>query len=190
MAMENLQGRGKAIENAFFGERDKELLQKLKVEIEGKETLDALRSVSGIDDDGVLQKLAGAGVTPESLSAVSLIPLVSVAWCDDSMETTEKQAILDAAAASGIEKESAAAELLDSWLASRPGKELLESWKAYVGTLKENLDEAAFSQLKASVVNRAETIAEAAGGFFGLGSVSDKEKKAIADLAAVFGESK
>jgi len=187
MAMEEIQSRGKAIENAFFGNRDKELLQKLKAEIAEKEAYDALGSVSGIEDKSVLEKLAGVGVTPESLSAVSLIPLVSIAWCDDSMEATEKQAILDAAAASGIEKESAAAQLLDSWLGSRPGSELQETWKAYVGALKVQLDDASFGQLKSSVINRAETIAEAAGGFFGLGSVSDKEKKAIADLAAVFG---
>jgi hypothetical protein len=187
MTMEEIQSRGKAIENAFFGERDKELLQKLKAEIAEKESHDALRAVSGIDDNSVLEKLASVGVTPESLSAVSLIPLVSVAWCDESMEATEKQAILDAAATAGIEKESASALLLDSWLQSRPGSDLLDTWKAYVGALKGQLDETSFAQLKSSVVNRAETIAESAGGFFGLGSVSDKEKKAIADLAAVFG---
>lgn len=185
--MDDLPGRGRALENKFYGERDQELLAKLKAELEGKESRDALRSVSGIDNDEVLDKLAGAGVTPESLNAVSLIPLVSVAWCDNSMEATEKDAILEAATSAGIAKESAASELLGSWLASRPGSDLLDAWKGYVGVLKEQLDETAYSQLKVSVINRAEHIAEAAGGFFGLGSVSDKEKKAIAELAAVFG---
>jgi len=72
-------------------------------------------------------------------------------------------------------------------LSNRPGNDLLDAWKAYVGQLKESLDETAFAQLKASVVNRAENVAEAAGGFFGLGSVSDQEKQAIAELAAAFG---
>lgn len=185
--MDDLQTRGKALENAFFGERDQELLEKLKAELEGKEARDVLRSVSGIEDEAVLDKLIGAGVSPESLSAVSLIPLVSVAWCDNSMESTEKTAILEAASSAGIEKESAAAALLDTWLESRPGSELLDSWKSYVGVLKEQLDETSFGQLKASVINRAETVAESAGGFLGLGSVSDKEKNAIAELAKAFG---
>ena len=185
--MDDLQGRGNALENAFFLDRDQELLQKLKAEVAGKETQDAMRSVSGIDDDAVLDQLIKAGVTPESLSAVSLIPLVSVAWCDRSMEAKEKQAILDAAAASGIEKDSASSELLNSWLDAQPGNELLDMWKSYVGSLKGSLDDTSYSQLKASVINRAEAVAESAGGFLGIASVSDAEKKAIADLSAAFG---
>jgi hypothetical protein len=184
--MDDLHGRGQALENVFFGERDQELLQKLKAELEGQEVRDALRSVSGIDNDEVLDSLISSGVTPESLSALSLIPLVSVAWCDDSMETAEKDAVLEAAAASGIVKGSAASDLLGDWLSQRPGNELLETWKSYVGVLKDQLDATAYSQLKASVINRAEHIAESAGGFFGLGSVSDKEKQAIADLSQAF----
>ena len=185
--MEDIQGRGKALENLFFGERDQQLLQKLKAELDGKEVREALRSVSGIDNDAVLDSLIKVGVTPESLSAVSLIPLVSVAWCDNSMESTEQEAILSAASAAGVEKDSAAFKLLSGWLAERPPADLLKSWQTYIAALKTQLDETSLSQLKASVINRAETIAESAGGFLGLGAVSDKEKKAIADLAATFG---
>ncbi len=184
--MNDIQDRGKALENVFFGQRDQELLQKLKAELEDKHARDALSSVSGIENEEILDLLLAIGVTPESLSAVSLIPLVAVAWCDDLMEQTEQQAILDAAAAAGIDKGSASFELLGSWLSERPGSELLDVWKAYIGMLHTKLDETALSQLRASIVNRAETIAESAGGFFGLGSVSDKEKKTIADLAATF----
>lgn len=184
--MDDVQGRGKALENLFFGERDQELLQKLKSELEGKQAREALAAVSGIENDDVLEKLLSVGVTPESLSAVSLIPLVTVAWCDASMESTEEEAILKAAAAAGIENGSASLELLGNWLGERPGDDLLDAWKGYVAVLREKLDETAFTQLKTSVINRAENIAESAGGFFGLGSVSDKEKKAIADLAAAF----
>ncbi|QEG23075.1 hypothetical protein [Mariniblastus fucicola] len=184
--MDDLQGRGKALETKFFGERDQVLLQNLKAELADKEAREALHAVSGIDNDEVLDKLIDAGVTPESLAAISLIPLVSVAWCDDLMEATEKEAILQAATSAGIEKDSAASKLLGSWLAHRPKPDLLESWKGYVGVLKGSLDETSYSQLKSSVINRAENVAEAAGGFFGAGTVSDKEKKAIADLAAAF----
>ena len=185
--MDDLQDRRKVLEGAFFGKRDQELLQKLKAEIEGREASEVLRSVSGIEDSAVLEKLIQVGVTPESLSAVSLIPLVAVAWCDNSLESTEKATILAAASDSGIAPESAAAALLDSWLESRPEAELVESWKAYIGGLKEQLDEASLNQLKNSVIKKAETVADSAGGFLGIGKVSDKEKQAIADLAAAFG---
>ncbi len=66
--MDELQSRGKALEDVFFGERDKELLGKLKAEIGGKEVRESLRAVSGIDNDEALDKLivnvpaTGAGV--------------------------------------------------------------------------------------------------------------------------------
>ena len=185
--MDDIQSRGKVLESAFFGQRDQVLLQKLRAEIEGKAAREALRSVSGVDNDSALDQLIAVGVTPESLTAVSLIPLVSVAWCDNTMETKEKAAILEAAKSSGIAANSAAAALLDSWLDSNPKSDLLDAWKAYIDGLKEKLDETSLSQLKATVIERAETVAESAGGILGLGSVSDKEKKAIAELTAAFG---
>lgn len=185
--MDDLQGRGKALENLFFENRDQELLQKIKSEIEGKEMRVALGSVSGIDNTEVLDGLIGVGVTPESLSAVSLIPLVAVAWSDKSMAANEKEAILKASDAAGISTDSASFELLSSWLGARPKPDLLEAWKAYIGVLKTTLDETSLGQLKASVVNRAESIAEAAGGFLGIGSVSEAERNMISELTQVFG---
>ena len=184
--MDDIKSRGKVLEGAFFGQRDQVLLQKLRAEIEGKEARDALRSVSGIDDESVLDKLIAVGVTPESLTAVSLIPLVSVAWCDNTMESKEKAAILEASKSSGIAADTAASALLDSWLSSQPKGDLLDSWKAYVGALKEKLDDPSFSQLKSTVIERAQTVAESAGGILGMGSVSEKEKKTIAELTAAF----
>jgi hypothetical protein len=186
--MDDLQGRGKALENLFFENRDQELLQKIKSEIEGKEIRIALGAVSGIDNTEVLDGLMAIGVSPESLSAVSLIPLVAVAWSDKSMAANEKDAILKAADAAGIAKDSASFDLLGSWLEANPKSDLLDAWKAYVGVLKTTLDETSLSQLKASVLNRAESIAEAAGGFLGIGSVSDAERNMIAQLSQAFGE--
>ena len=181
--MDEVIGHGEALEKAFFYRSDRVLLEKLKNELKDKEVQDALAAVSGIEDETVLGLLVQQRVTPESLSAVSLIPLVSVAWCDAEMESAEKDAILKAADSSGIAKDTAAYELLGSWLGERPGDDLLAAWQAYVGVLKVTLDESAFSQLKASVTNRAESIAESAGGFLGFGTVSEKEKEAMAEIS-------
>lgn len=51
--------------------------------------------------------------------------------------------------------------------------------------LNESIDPVAFNQLKALVMRRAENVAEAAGGFLGLGNkVSDAERKVIDDLGS------
>lgn len=65
--MNDLQGRGKALEDLFFGNRDHQLLDQLRKEIEGKEAQAALAATSGISDSNALAKLTDVGVTPESL---------------------------------------------------------------------------------------------------------------------------
>lgn len=186
MTMDDLLSRGKTLEAAFFYNSDRELLEKLRAEIKHDQAHVELAAVSGIEDEAVLEKLTEHDVTPASLAAVSLIPLVVVAWCDDEMESTEKEAILKAADASGILRDSSAYELLSSWLDERPHDDLFDAWKAYVSTLRSRLGDVALTQLKTSVMNRAETIADSAGGFLGFGSVSDKEKAAMEEIAKAF----
>lgn len=185
--MDDLKSRGQAMENLFFENRDQELLNKLRAEMEGQGTQESLKAASGISDADALKALTDQGVTAESLSALSLIPLVTVAWSDGSLDGKEKEAILKAAQSSGVETGTGSYSLLESWLASKPDAGLLDAWKGYVLALKEQLDETALAQVKSSILNRSQNVAEAAGGFLGLGSVSESEKKALSDLEAAFG---
>ena len=50
--------RGKALEDHFFGEKDRQLLEKLKDEISHDEERIALQSAIGIDDEAVLVRRA------------------------------------------------------------------------------------------------------------------------------------
>lgn len=184
---DSLHERGKAMEDRFFAEKDEKLLEQLRADLSAKESRDALEAASGITDVAVLDALNECGITPESLASVSLIPLVAVAWADGVMDEAEKKAILKAAATAGINSDTASYTMLERWLAARPGVELLDSWKAYISTVKASLNESAFALLKDSVLGRAEEVAEAAGGFLGLGNkVSVSEERVLKELAAAF----
>ena len=140
---------------------------------------------SGIEDAAVLDSLIDCGITPESMASVALIPLVAVAWADNKMEENEKEAILKAANEAGVSEGSASHQSIAAWLDNRPDSSLTEAWKNYMGALNESIDPVAFNQLKAIVIRRAENVAEAAGGFLGLGNkVSDAERKVIDELAS------
>ena len=163
------------------------MLEALKADLEAKDTREALRSVAGIEDNSALDALIKIGVTPASLTSVSLIPLVVVAWSDGKMDQKEREAILSAADGSGIDAESPAYALLESWLNEKPDQELFSSWKTYISGLKKALDDVAFGQLKLSVLERATYIAESAGGFLGLGrKISDSEKAVIEEVSNSF----
>ncbi|MEM7784465.1 MAG: hypothetical protein AAF939_19610 [Planctomycetota bacterium] len=183
---DSLHARGKVMEDLFFAEQDRKLIDDLKKMMQDADPVGSLASASGISDTDVLESLSQAGITAESLTSVSLIPLVSVAWADQKMEPAEKEAILKGAAEAGIQQGSASFELLSAWLTKQPGNNLLESWKEYIGELKGSLEPVAFNQLKVSVIGKAKSVAESAGGFLGLGTVSEAELSVINDLESAF----
>ena len=116
-----------------------------------------------------------------------MIPLVAVAWADRKMEANEREAILKAATEAGITAGSASYAILEKWLDEQPDDQLLASWSDYVGAMKSELDAEAVSQLKSSIVSRAESVAKAAGGFLGLGNkVSDTERGVLNKLESAF----
>ncbi len=184
---DSLHDRGRAMEDLFFNQKDQELLERMRSELAASESREGLKTVSGIEDAAVLDALSAAGVTPESLTSVALIPLVAVAWADKKMESAEKAAILQAANQAGIRPDTASYKTMEAWLSALPSDDLLVTWKAYIAAVKGGLEPAAFEQLKTTIVGRAETIAESAGGFLGLGDkISDDERKVLDDLASAF----
>jgi len=185
--MDDLNGLGNTMAERFFKERDKELLEKLTQEVAGDDSRDALSAASGIDDAAVLDSLIASGIGPDTIASVTLIPLVAVAWADREMEDKEREAILKAAVEAGITSGSASFSILEKWLDEKPDDQLLASWTDYVGAMKSKLDDAAVNQLKGSIVTRATTVAEAAGGYLGLGNkVSDVERKVLTQLESAF----
>jgi len=178
--------RGKALEDRFFSERDKQLLDRLKAEIEAVEAKKSLASVCGIDDEAVLDALVAHHITAESMASVSLIPLIIVAWADGKVAADERDAVLQAAEQVGIENGSSAAQLLASWLNEKPTKDLFESWKAYIAAMTDKLEPAALAEIKECVVGRAKKVADAAGGILGFGKTSDSEARVIAELEEAF----
>ena len=184
---DKLHERATAVENKFFAHRDEELLAKLREELEASETRSALSAAIGIEDKEALDALIELNIKPQTLLVIGLIPMVAVAWSDGVLESAERDAITKAANSVGVKEWSTTYALLESWLVEQPGDDLLEAWKSYTIALAETMDEPALSSIRDQVIGRAESAAEAAGGFLGLGNkVSDSEQKVIDDLKATF----
>jgi hypothetical protein len=172
--------RRRALEDSFFRDRDQQLLAKLQLELEALEEHRHLAHVSGILDDKVLAKLVKAGVRAETLVAVTLIPLVEVAWADGTVSEDEREAVLKAAANDGIKEGSASYDLLKHWLQDRPDIRIIETWKEYVGALAKAMPADAMLVLRERLVGRMRTVAEATWSFMGLGrKISKVEQDAI-----------
>lgn len=178
--------RKKALEEQFFARQEKELRERVRQEAAAKARREALAEASGIRDEAVLDHLAGLGLDGETVAALSLVPLVEVAWADRSLHDKEREAVLRAARESGVTRDSAAWVLLESWLEKRPDPELLAAWEGYVEALVADLGDEERRALRHELLDRARVVAEAAGGFLNLGKTSNAEEAMLARLEGAF----
>ncbi|MDP6443557.1 MAG: hypothetical protein QGG36_02790 [Pirellulaceae bacterium] len=173
-----LDGRRKALETSFFVQRDQELLAELRKDM----TKESLAELSGVSDAALLDRLIELGVSAETLAALSLAPLVAVAWADGSIAENERDAILRSADEAGLSKGHEAYGLLVNWLEEKPPADFISAWKEYSTELAQQLDDAGRQRLSETVLGRARAVAEAAGGILGMGAISPAEKAVLADL--------
>lgn len=184
----SFSGRKSELEEKFFLERDRALLQALREKTALKQRREALSSASGITDGELLDQLDELEVSAETVAALTLIPLIVVAWADGNVDVKERRAVLDAAEQKGIDADHPAHQLLQQWLKRKPDAKLLAIWKEYIGSLSQSLDSAAKTALKTDLLGRARAVAETAGGLLGLGNkVSKSEQTALNDLEEAFG---
>jgi len=187
MSKEFLGDRKQALEESFFAKQNAKLLEELRKKESRKATKESLSEISGITSDDVLDKLCELGIEADTWAAVSVAPLVEVAWADGKVEDAEREAVLSAAESNGIASSSPSYLLLENWLAHRPDGRLLEVWGAFIVALCSHMDESGRRELESQVLGRARRVAEAAGGFLGLGHrVSAEEEVVLTELSKAF----
>jgi hypothetical protein len=180
---EAFEKRRMALEDAFFLARDQRLMEKMRTELAAMEQRQQLAHVTGIAEDQLLTSLVKAGVRPETLAAIGLIPMVEVAWCDGSVAPEERDAVLNAAVSEGVHPTSAPYELLKHWLDERPDPQIIAAWKEYVKQLSHVMPKEGLAAMKKHVLDRCTRVAAAAGGFLGLSTISKHERAKIDEFA-------
>jgi hypothetical protein len=184
---DSLHDRGRALEEAFFADRDRHLVEKLKRKLTAEETERVLAAAMGIADDLTIKAVTKVEAGVQVLAAMALLPMVEVAWCDGDVSAQERNAILKAAAEMEITADSDLYKILKGWLENRPALGALAAWKNYVQAMCATLESPTVFKLKQAVIGRAESVARAAGGILGMGNkISAAEQKCLDDLAKTF----
>ena len=181
-----LRKHAKALEESFFERENQRLLTKLREEAARERKRTVLSEALKIDDDKLLDHLVELDLSPETIVALALVPLVEVAWADGQIQDREREAILRAAEERGVSAGSINRQLLENWLLRQPSASLLEVWRHYAKALLQSLDEDERRLMKERTIGSARAVAEAAGGFLGIGSISAAERTVLEDLATVF----
>jgi uncharacterized tellurite resistance protein B-like protein len=178
--------RGQDLEEVFFAQHNQKLLRQLKAQAEHRERREALAKATGISNVSLLDKLIELDVNVERAAAFTLVPVVEVAWADGQVQPREREAILKAAAEQGLAPGTVAYELVESWLERSPDPRLLRVWKEYTSGFVASLTPDQRRELMHDLLDRARAVAEAAGGFLGLSTVSKAERAMIEDLEKSF----
>jgi uncharacterized tellurite resistance protein B-like protein len=187
MSNEALENRRKAFEEEFFQKQNRKLIDKLRATLEQKQTREELAQLTGIQDTGVLGTLLAMNIAKDTFAAFALYPLVEIAWADGSVDEKERQAFLAAAAEHGLAPGSPAHAALEEFLKSAPRADARKAWYAWATELNRTLDAAERSKVRDGLVKRSRAVAEASGGFLGLGSkISANEQRVLDAIEKAF----
>jgi len=184
---EILRERGRSLEDEFFRREDARLKENLREAAQREGAREALARATGIKNVKVLERLIDLEVRPETVTALSLVPLVEVAWADGSLDDAERRMILSRADTAGIAPGSSERALLEAWLTRQPDPKLFTAWAQLIQGLCEQMSREDVAILKEGLLDRARAVAGASGGFLGMGSkVSGAEADVIGRLERAF----
>jgi len=174
-----------SLEDAFFARENAHLLEAMRRKAAHQERRDALRQVMPNADDALLDRLLDLGISAQTILAMMLLPLARVAWADGAIDAKERAAILRAAEERELRPGTASHELLKTWLDHRPADSIVAAWTSYVGAVWSHLSDHERDAMSARLLGLARGVAEAAGGFLGLGNkTSPAEQKVLDEIEA------
>lgn len=187
MADESLRERGNSLEEEFFRKQNAQMVERLRSTQAKDEARAQMSAASGVEGPALIDELLDHGVTPATFAALTLAPLVTVAWADRRLEDKEKRAILQEAASSGLQAGSAEYDLLEGWLAEEPPASLMTAWSSYAREVSATLGDEQRREFRDALVGRATAVANAAGGFAGRGKTSPEERRVLDAIESALG---
>jgi len=132
-----------------------------------------------MNDERLQEDLRRLGLDHGDAALVALLPLVEVAWSDGSVADTERERILEAATSHGL-LDAHGQELLAGWLSEQPSAFFLDTGRRVLQELGRRGDVPIGGQ---GIVALCFSVADAAGGLFGFGTISATEREAIGRIA-------
>jgi hypothetical protein len=148
-----------------------------------QEERDGIAKVLHSSDD-VADAALELGFDRETARILHLVPVIQVAWADDTIQPDEREKVLTLARDRGISETSPAYEFLELLLDKKPSELFFERTNQVIAHL---LERDASGLETADLLEQARDVAQAAGGFFGFGDkISDEEKELIEELTELF----
>jgi hypothetical protein len=184
MSDDALSNRGKALEDEYFRQKDRALVEKLRQAAAAERARREIGAKIGSDDPEMLQELQALGFTPDTVIVLPLVPVIQMAWVDGSVAPAESELIVKLARSRGITEGSAADRLLSEWLTRQPGPSVIESAMRLIRGMLAAPPSDHPALTADDLVRYSESIAEASGGIFGIHRISAEERALLTRIAA------
>jgi hypothetical protein len=174
-----------AVENEYLKLASEQLVERLRDTYSHDDRIALIAVNLGIPKL-MAAELVATGVSIPTLTTLTIIPMVLVAWADGGVTSKERQAILELARECSIKVGSPSYQLLNAWLSQRPPSNLETAWKKYVLLVIAHAPAEVRRAIQDKVVKRCEATAKACGGFLGFRSVSKAEQAKIDEISILF----
>jgi hypothetical protein len=133
-------------------------------------------------EDELIAELKALRLDEESFRAISLLPLVEVAWAEKTLAPEERKTILEIAEGHGLLR-GRAHKVVEGWLTQRPHDSVMERGRrvlVHLAHRKDGLGADLPPESLDAIQEFCVHVAESAGGILGtFWKVSGEEKKAI-----------
>jgi hypothetical protein len=175
--------RGRSLEEEYFRKSEQELIEKLRRRAAAEAELLQFGENAGVADEEILQHLRELGYIPETVMLLHLVPLVQMAWAEGGVSDRERELIVEAARARGVEAGSPADRQLAEWLTSRPSERLFERTLRAIRAFLQARPAPEREATQRELLSYSAAIASASGGVLGFGAVSAEERALLARLS-------
>ena len=133
-------------------------------------------------DDALSESIKLLGFEGSAARVLDLLPLVLVSWADGEVQHGERKTILDVLAGRGIKPGDDAWMLMETLLEKPPPEAYVDECLSVLRALRVK-----YGSGTGGVVQLCLKVAEASGGLFGIGSVSDSERTTLHSVAVALG---
>jgi hypothetical protein len=171
--------RRRANEDEYFRKRDQELVEKARLRAEHEAALQRFAEAAGVSDEDILRDLQNLGYTAETVTLIHVMPLIAVARADGHVSEPERDVIIAAARARGIEPASQADRQLAQWLANPPSAVMFDGTRHLFGAVLQKGPPDVRAAVTRDLLASCHAVASASGGILGFRSISDKEQRAV-----------
>lgn len=178
-------------EERYFIEREAEqraaLRRKMENAAEDLRSREQTAEAAGTGDLDLAGQIRALGFEGESAKIFDLVPLVAVAWADDSISRDERKTILYVLLARDIKPGDEAFTRMEALLEEKPSESFFDHALGLLRRVLESGDASRPASAK-DLVELSSLVASASGGFFGLiRQVSEDEKTCLRQVAHTLG---